>query len=101
MDIYEARWRNAKRIAERIIEMQEKGWLVFDENNFIIGKVEIIKDCFSIECIIETKDSIVDYWFENDIGADEGLYTTISDFNKRFKDWKCIDPKKIVSLTLE
>lgn len=102
MDIYEARWKNAKRIAERIKEMQDKGWLVFDEDRRIVHKFSIEKNRDGEECIVERySGSFSVNYFVNDKYWDEGLYTTIAEYNKRFRDWKCIDPKNIVPLLLE
>ena len=101
MNTYEARWRNAKRIAERIIDLQNKGWLIFNNQNEIVGKVQITEEQWGEVSIVENCDHCRDYWFMNDKHYDEGLYTPIKQFNTKFKDWKCVDPKNIVPLTLE
>lgn len=101
MDIYEARWQNAKRIAKRIIEMQNAGWIIFDENSEAIMPFAIIKNSSGDEIIAEVCDNITIQYFVNSKEWDEGLYVSIAEYNKRFKDWKCIDPKNIVPLLLE
>lgn len=101
MNTYEARWQNAKRIAEKIIEMQEKGWIIFDENNEAIMPFAITKDGDGGDIIAEVCSNITIKYFVNNKDWDEGLYTSIAEYNKRFKDWKCIDPKNIVPLPLE
>lgn len=101
MDIYEARWQNAKKIAERIIEMQSNGWLIFDGENKIAHKFAIEKDSYGKDRIVERYDGITIEYFANDRDWDAGLYTTIAEYNKQFAGWKCIDPKNIVPLLLE
>ena len=91
MNIYESRWNNAKRIAEKINKFIDEGYVVLDDegsrviDKFIITENEISRkiDNYELSYFIADRD------------CDEGLYTTIEKYNARFFDWIVIDPKHI------
>ena len=97
MDIYKARWENAKRIAEKINSYLDARCLVFDEdNNLISGKFEI-KKTYSGSDVEEIVNGSC-FYFINDKNLDNGLYTEIDEYNLIFKKWKIVRPEHIVSL---
>ena len=89
MDIYKARWENAKRIAVKINSYLDAGCIVFNEDGEMISEKFTITD--SICC------GNVGYFYNNK-NCDEGLYTTIDDYNSKFKKWKIVRPEHIISL---
>lgn len=97
MNIYLARWNNAKRIAEKINSLIDAGYLILDENKepitcrFVIEEDEVYLP-LGINC----------NWifFRNEPGMDDGLYTTIYEYNKHFSGWTYISPKDIKHLVV-
>jgi hypothetical protein len=89
MDIYTARWENACRIASKINDFIEKGYIIFNEDDekvdgFIIREDRIFQN---------VNDNCSYIFFLNDKEFDNGYYTKIKEYNKQFKDWYCVHPK--------
>lgn len=97
MNIYEARWQNALRIANKINSFIDEGYLVFnDDNEIITGRFRITDK----EIVLAPdKDSRCVYgYFMNNKDWDEGIYTPIKEYNEPFKKWKFVHPKDIKRL---
>jgi hypothetical protein len=90
--IYEARWKNALKIADRINNMIFNGYKVFNKD----GDVQ---EAFIIEDNkIKQYDSFTGVmlgWFENDPDLDNGSNTPIKEYSAYFKDWTAVHPKYI------
>mgnify|MGYP000860872208 FL=1 len=98
MNIYTARWNNAKKIAEKIIKIQSEGGLVFNEENSIVNKFVIDKDRTGIEGVYELGNNITVFYFQNTLDWDHGMYTPIKEYNKQFVGWKFVHPKHVNTL---
>jgi hypothetical protein len=89
--IYVARLRNAHRIGRRIKNILKAGGLVFDENG------EAVRSCsyrgFSGKVGLRVNDSFV--FFDADVDLDNGMHTTIAEFNDYFRDWIFVDPTSV------
>lgn len=98
MNIYEARWNNALRIAIKINSYIDQGYLVFnDENEIITGKFRIT-DKEIVLIPDQTKQNCVYGYFLKDRDWDEGMYTTIKEYNEPFSKWTFVHPKNIKRL---
>lgn len=97
MDIYKSRWENAKRIAEKINSFLDVGCLVFDENGNQISRKFEIKESWPGSGIEEIVNGCC-FYFINSKTLDNGLYTTIEEYNSKFKKWKIVRPEHIISL---
>jgi len=86
MNMYEARWENAKKKCVKIQKLLEKGYLIFDADGNKIHTAGIKDDTFYINN---------SFYFINDINLDNGLYETIKEFNKSFSDWVYVHPKNV------
>lgn len=99
--IHEKRWENAKQIAEKINNYLDAGFLVFDEDfkpvkyKFIISDDEVLQPHQSPNTTGTRMFTLI---FSNDLEFDDGVHTSIKDFNKRFEDWKVVDPKDLISI---
>lgn len=95
MDVYKARWENAKRIAEKINSYLNSGYLVFNEDGEKITEKFLIK-----ETSMGSEEIVCGYicYFINDKSLDNGMYTKISEYNSKFKLWKIVRPDHLVSL---
>ena len=97
MDIFEARWNNAKNRAEIVNKLFGQGFLVF-WGNYQIESPVVISDK---EIKIQTTETPVEevigqnrYYgspvkvsliiFVKDKQWDEGMFTSVADFNKKF-----------------
>lgn len=98
MNIYDARWQNALKIANKINLYLEQGYLVFnDDNEIITGRFRITED--EITLLPEKdKNSCVYGYFLKDKEWDEGMHTTIKEYNEPFKKWRFVHPKDIKRL---
>lgn len=94
MNIYEARWNNARKIMDKINSCLDAGCLIFDEDGDLIKQRFEIKMHHPFETI--TCQNVC--YFINSTSLDNGMYTTIKEFNSKFKMWKIVHPKHIVSL---
>jgi len=89
MNIYEARWNNAVRIAETFNNLIDDGYIITDGDGVISGKFEITED----EIALKTSPTTCIVYFINDPGMDNGMHDTIEEYTKYFNDWIAI-PKK-------
>jgi hypothetical protein len=102
MNIYDARWNNAVKIAEKINGYLAQGFIIFDEENemvefpFEIREDSEIADCNGI--FRKIGEGCVLMHFLKDMEADNGYYDKIADYNAPFKKWKIIDPRFTKSL---
>jgi len=86
MNVYEARWLNAQRVARKIQSWLDKGFIVFDDQGERVRKVELTEDAVYACPFPETSR----YWttlFENNKDNDHGLHTTVREFNDQFDKW--------------
>ena len=95
MDIYKARWENAKRLAEKINSYFDAGYLIFNEYGERVTEKFLIKETW-----IGSEEIICGNlcYFIRDIRLDNGMYTKISEYNSKFKNWKIVRPEHLVSL---
>lgn len=95
MDIYTARWENAKMIAEKVNSYLDSGYLIFNEDGERVTEKFLIK-----ETGIGSEEIVCGNicYFVNDKNLDNGLYTKISEYNSKFKLWKIVRPEHLVSL---
>lgn len=96
MDIYHARWKNAVRIAEHINKLIKEGYLVYDEDHTLIDRGFLIT-ANRIVLIYDSRYSVE--YFNNNKLFDDGLYTTIKEYNKLFEKWLYVPPAHIHKLS--
>lgn len=94
MNIYNARWENAKRIAEKINSYLDSGYLVFNEDGERVSEKFLVKSFHGSEEIVCGNLG----YFINSKDLDNGMYTKISEYNSKFKSWKIVRPDDIKSL---
>jgi hypothetical protein len=87
MNIYEARWRNIVKQAQKVNNMLAKGYIgiEFDPD----GKFppEIVNVPFTItdtEVVQKVSEQESWFWFGNDLEFDHGMYDTIKEVNEQF-----------------
>lgn len=97
MNNYERRWNNAVRIAKQINAFIDDGYLVFGDNGELIKNKFVITD-EGIRLPLDENSSVA--YFINDKNLDNGMHTTISEYNKEFLDWRILYPYDIQSLDL-
>ena len=94
MNMYEARWKNAIRIAENINKMLTDGYIVYDSEGVRVGnKFKVTSE----EITHDGNDGNIIY-FTNNNNQDMGALTTIKEYNKEFEKWLCVDPKHILKV---
>lgn len=98
MNMYESRYRNAKRIMDKINDLIAQGYRVIDEDNNVVE--QIIEEDDTISYTTKQFPDARDSLFVNDVEWDDGIHTTIKEFNKRFEDWTYLNPKYIKKLKL-
>lgn len=87
MNMYEARWNNAKKKCEKIQKLLRKGYLIFTADGEKITSAGIRDDyTFYINS---------GFYFLNDKNLDNGMYETIREFNKTFSNWVYVHPKNL------
>ena len=94
MNIFECRWKNAVRIAQKINNYLTADYLVFNEHN------ELITHKFQItekDIMLLTPDGKVLY-FLRDSDYDEGMYTKIKDYNAKFAGWKVVKKQDMIPI---
>lgn len=96
MNLYEARYENAKRIAQQIKSYLDQGYIVRDREDSVITEI-------TTESPINIKWEGTTYstLFEYDKEWDHGYYTPIRKFNKYFEKWTIVHPKDIKKLELK
>jgi len=83
-----ARWRAAKAEAEKINRYLEKGYLVLHRGTpNRIGKLTIERDG-----IVEYHDHVSFRWFELDTEYDHGIYNSIKETRRRFRNIEVFKP---------
>lgn len=85
----QARWDNAQRFGNKVASLIEKGCLVFDSNGDIV-KGFMVDDGGVFHLL---GDGCVLGWFLNDVSLDNGMMTTVKEFNSQFEDWAFIEPQ--------
>jgi hypothetical protein len=97
MSIYQARYNNAKRIAEQINDLIDKDYLIFDEDKELLeGKFIITDKDISLNWGKHCKIA----YFVNDSQFDNGALDTIEKYNSKFKDWRVVHPSDIQKFEL-
>ena len=94
MNKYQARWNNAVRMAEKINRLLDAGYMVFDDGEHIEYRFIITND----EVILKISETSSIMYFIKDPELDNGMYTSIPEYNAQFKDWKYVAPKNIKSV---
>lgn len=95
MNIYELRWHNAVRTANKINALLASGHLVFDENgDLVLQPFKISRD----EIKLPIGDRCAVLYFLRDPEFDNGAHTKIEEYNNQFSNWKAVDPKYIFSI---
>lgn len=94
MNIYEARWRNALKIALRINDLIARGYVVRDEEDTLVLVMNITEVDQTIYRVIDENPNrrIRELFFQGDKEYDHGAHTTITEFNARFHQWKVYHP---------
>jgi uncharacterized protein YbdZ (MbtH family) len=95
MNMYEARYKNAKRIMNTVNTLIDKGYTVMDGDAMIVDK--IVEEDDVIFYIIKNDRTRYNL-FLNDMDADEGLYTPIKAFNQYFDNWTYFRPEQVKKL---
>jgi hypothetical protein len=92
MNIYTARYNNAKRIAEKINEYIEKGCIIINEYGEIVtGRFHITEK----EISLKYAENFRITYFINDSRLDNGALDSIKKYNVKFSKWKIIDSKNV------
>lgn len=97
MNIYEARWNNAKKMGEKIKNYIKKGYLVFNDNGSKVGNIIITPEHVSYTLNFEDQ-SVQFILYLNDNYMDNGSQDTIKEWNNQFRDWTIVHPKNIEKL---
>lgn len=106
-DVFESRWNNAVKIANKLNDYFDKGYIIFmdDENDMV--EVSIMKYKFRIDdegialpigTYLNTDCSIS--YFIKDKEMDNGYYTTIKEYNDQFRHWKIVHPKDLKKIRI-
>lgn len=96
MNMYQARYNNAKRIKNKINELISQGNKVLDEQGNNVSS--IVEDDDSIVYTIDGHDNARYILFINDVELDNGIYTPIKEFNKQFLGWTWYKPSDVNKL---
>lgn len=94
MNIYEYRRDYIDKIGKLLIDYQNKGYIILDEGNNVIKKIE--QRGFSSENFGLCIDSCVYYEYNKEF--DNGYYTPLPKLKAMFEDFKIINPKDIIKL---
>jgi len=87
-----SRRENAHRIAKKINWLR-KSHLVFNEDN------DLVTEDFTIDSRGYVRLGCVSY-FVNDTELDNGMYTTIEEYNKQFENWTIIPKSERIKLVI-
>lgn len=90
-DIYAARAANAKRIGEKLKTLLDEGYMVFDDSGSRIMPGEIALFGFDGASPGLRVGSVV--YFDSDRELDNGMQTTIAEFNAWFSGWSVVHPR--------
>jgi hypothetical protein len=95
--MYEKRWENAVRIAHKINDSLDKGYLVFNSENALLdGKFRVDDE----GVFLPLGEHCQLMYFVNDIELDNGYYTTIKRYNEQFKGWRYVKPENVKKLRI-
>jgi hypothetical protein len=99
--LYQARLRNAHRVAHRMIAMQQEGYLLFDIDNEVYSPVVIDAKTGSVYFEHCDQQGVLRYIiFEADPSLDNGAFTSVKDFNQEMSAIRAIHPRDIKFLRL-
>lgn len=94
----QARWDNARRIGERLMDMMSKGFLIVDEDGAPV-KGEVVFQGFSGWPGLSIREGGCSHvYFHTDPETANGMELTIKQFNNRFARWRAYPPTAAVSL---
>ena len=99
MNIYQARFENAKRIARKMNELLARGYIILDPNGGRIDNPFEITDTAVYE--VHRKDesgTSRSVHFEMEKNYDHGMYTPIQEYNKFYDNWVAIHPRHFKSV---
>jgi len=92
MNVYERRWNNAVRIANKINHLLEQGYIVYDsEGDRVRHSFQVSEE----EILLPLSDNFKILYFLRDTELDNGAHTKISDYNDMFKNWMFVHPSNI------
>ena len=105
MDRFKARWNNAVKVAETINKLFDEGYLIYTDekeevtHKFVITDEHIYLPFGRFRGDTDKLCNVV--FFENTKDMDEGMHTSIKEYNYLFEDWQMIRPEHIVKLKLK
>lgn len=85
--IHRARWENAQRFGNKVQTLLNNGYLVFDSDGELVKKI-IVDDSGVYQGLDSGCKAII---FLNDTDLDNGMYTTIKDFNDEYSTWTAVE----------
>jgi hypothetical protein len=96
MNIYKARFRNALKKAARVNFLLKKGYLILAPDGTTMLPFKFDSPSRKIYQEEKTGSNNIRYlMFQDNRNMDHGLYTPISEFNKKFDRLRVIHPKHI------
>lgn len=94
MNKYEARWRNALKIANTIKKLLKEGYMIFTDEDEQVESVLIRED----NILLNLYEGYMVSIFSKETEFECGMEETIKEFNSKFKNWEVIHPKHIRNL---
>ena len=82
-----ARWENAQRIGNKLKSLLDDGIILYNEDGDRVMDIEVDDTGF-----YEVMGNCKIMYFINDTELDNGMYTSIKEFNKLFDGWTYVDP---------
>lgn len=87
-------YRKMRSLWDKLIEMQKKGYIIFDENNKIAGKFEIGEKEHMLAEVWE-KEGLGRTIYYGDEWADEDMEKWSYMKKKYFSKWRAVHPKNM------
>jgi hypothetical protein len=99
-NIYDSRLNNAKEIFSKIKNYLSKGYMVWDDENYRVLKVYERTDSEGYWSFgTESEDGLcrIECYYHHP-ELDHGRFSTIEQFNEKFKAWKIVHPNDMQPL---
>ena len=95
MNKYEARRNYIDKVGKKLLQYQSEGYLLFDEDNEPITKIEQrgFGDNFGLNI-----DNVVYYSYESEF--DNGYHTPLKELKKMISKFKIVHPKHIKTIKI-
>ncbi len=90
--VYAARAANARRIGERLIAQLEQGYLVFTHEGEMLKREDVSLTGFRDNAGLSIQNVV---YMDEDPECDNGMHTSIADFDGFFRDWRVVDPRHV------